>query len=122
MNEKEKIQNIFKNIIMLILEYNKVNINKFSEITEQIFSNYNNLSKHILDINSQLSNYQLRPNYDQDPEYIKRINQLKREIEEAKKKSQALKDNFEFTVGQTQLDMDKLDSLLEDLNFMIEDL
>jgi len=122
MYEKEKIQNLFKNIITVILEYNKVHINRFSEITELMFSNHNNLSKHILDINSQLSNYQLRPNYDKDPEYIERIEQQKRALEEEKNKLKNLKNNSEFVVGQTRLDMDKLNSLLEDINFLIEDL
>jgi len=122
MIEKERIKSIFKNIITLILEYQKVNSNMFSKINEQISTNFSNFSKHILDLNTQLSNYQLRPNYDQDPEYIERINQQRKDLEKEKNKTKTLKDKFEFVIGQTKLDIDKLNSLIEDLNFMIEDL
>ncbi|HDZ17075.1 hypothetical protein LCGC14_1197100 [marine sediment metagenome] len=71
MIEKETLKPIFKNLIEIILEYQKFNLKMVSENTELISTNNNNLSKHILDLNAQLSNYQLRPDYDQDPEYVK---------------------------------------------------
>ena len=71
MIEKETLKPIFKNLIEIILEYQKFNLKMVSENTELISTNSNNLSKHILDLNAQLSNYQLRPDYDQDPEYVK---------------------------------------------------
>ncbi len=122
MIEKVKIQSIFKNIIALILEYQKVNNNMFSKISEQIYTNSSNFSKHILDLNTQLSNYQLRPDYNQDPKYIERIDRHRKDLEKEKNKTKTLKNNFKFVIGQTKLDTDKLNSLIEDLNFMIEDL
>ena len=122
MIEKVKIQSIFKNIIALILEFQKINNNRFSKISEQIYSNFNNFSKYILDLNAQLSNYQLRPDYNQDPEYIERIDRYRKDLEKEKNKTKTLKNNFEFVIGQTKLDTDKLNSLIEDLTFMIKDL
>lgn len=122
MIEKVKIQSIFKNFIALIVEYQNVNINMFSKISEQIYTNFSNFSKHILDLNAQFSNYQLRPDYNQDPEYIERIDRYRKDLEKEKNKTKTLKNNFEFVIGQTKLDTDKFNSLIEDLNFMIEDL
>ncbi len=120
--EKEKIQNIFRNILMLIFENNKVIINKFSKINKLIHSNYTFLSKRISGMNSQFSSYQLRPNYDKDPEYIEGIKQLMNNIEESKNKLKELEENSEFLIGQTKLDIDKLSSLINDIMFMIDDL
>ena len=122
MYEKEKIQNLFKNILSLILKYNNVYVNRLSDITEQMFSNHTKLLKNIMDINSQLSNYQLRANFDKHPEYLERIEQMEKALEEERNKTKQLENNYEFAVGQTKLNMDKINSLLEDIDFMIEDL
>ncbi|MFX1504663.1 MAG: hypothetical protein ACFFDC_00990 [Promethearchaeota archaeon] len=122
MDDIEKIKDIFKTIVALILEYNNVYITRFTEITDIMISNFQDYSKHILDINSQFSNYQLRPDYDQDPMYIERIEQQERELAEKRKMVEDLRSSADFALGQTKLDMDKLNTLLEDLNYLIDDL
>lgn len=120
--EKEKIQNIFRSIIKLILEYNETILSQISKNTELFESNFKNLANHILDINAQFSSYQLRSNYDKDPEYIKRIERQKRDLELIKTKTKELKDRSKFLLGQTILNTEKLNTLLEDINFTINDL
>lgn len=122
MNQKEKIQEIFRNNLTLILEYNKINHENFSKFSEQTLDNFININKEILNINSQFSNYQLRPDYDKDPEYLERIKQQEKDLVLKRKELNELKENFEFNIGQTKLDANKLDSLLKEINFLIDDL
>ncbi len=54
-----------------------------------------------MDLNSQLSKYQLRTNYDKDQEYIERIEGLKKALNEGKNKTKELKDSLEFSMGKS---------------------
>ena len=122
MIDKDKLQAIFRTFISLILEYQDVNYRLISQMSEKLVTNHSIFLNNIINLNKQFSNYQLRPNYDQDQEYIERINLQKQELEKQKIITKRLKKDFEFVVGQTKLDMDKLNEIIEDLKFMIVDL
>ena len=61
---KEKIQEIFANIVQLILKYNKVNSDFIFDLNERIGSATEEIFKHLMDLNNRFSDYKLRDDLD----------------------------------------------------------
>lgn len=121
MIDKEKIQNILKNIVALIMENNDLYFKSLRQINKQFHSNYETLSANISDIYYNFTNYQLKTDLDTD-QLLKLKETKERKFEEEIRKLKEVEDQFEFLVGQSKLDTEKRNSLIKDIIFMIEDL
>lgn len=117
----EKIKEIFRNIIALILKSNEINLEEIIDLYKRLNGKINILSDFIIEINNRFSFYEIRN--DLDFEVINKKGENSRKIfDKEMQELEILKSKLEFNLSEITLNYKEIHELIEEIKLLIDEL